>query len=471
MAAPRTQFYHPAPGIEAALQAVERTIRRAEGVAIVVGPPGTGKSLLLAKVAENVRDDFDCALLSGARICTRRALWQSILAAIGEPYRGIGESDLRMAVIDRVRQLGAAGSGLVILVDEAHTLPTRLLEELRLLASVPTPFPAVHVILAGSSKLEETLGLPRLESLAQRIAARAYLEPLDHAETGAYLRTQSRIAGLAWDRLFATGCDDAVFTATDGVPRLINLLCDQALLIAGEGGRVTPADIATAWGEIQRLPLPAAIARSRMHAAEPAAADPHVAPPATGERGADDGPGVIEFGSLVEETATRVGGGRCDPWDGPDVELIFEEGGDPFEEFFEHEERVVERFLVGGPHDFRGHPPVTSGSAPDLGRLLAEFDREAESVPAIVGSDAAAPAARHSTREPAGRAAAVREAADPLSGFAAEEGVEEADEDADMVVIEEDIGPAGAGFRGVCPVPPRDFRSLFTRLRRGTGGG
>ena len=85
MAAPRTQFYHPAQGIEAAIAGTERAIRRAEGVALVVGPPGTGKSLLLAMVAEHVRDDFDVALLSGARICTRRALWQAILAEIGEP--------------------------------------------------------------------------------------------------------------------------------------------------------------------------------------------------------------------------------------------------------------------------------------------------------------------------------------------------------------------------------------------------
>jgi Cdc6-like AAA superfamily ATPase len=108
MAAPRTQFYFPARAIDAALHATERAIRRAEGVALVVGQPGTGKSLLLAKVAEHVRDDFDVALLSGARILTRRALWQSILAEIGEPYRGIDEGELRMAVVDRIRGLAAS---------------------------------------------------------------------------------------------------------------------------------------------------------------------------------------------------------------------------------------------------------------------------------------------------------------------------------------------------------------------------
>jgi type II secretory pathway predicted ATPase ExeA len=248
MAAPRTQFYHPAQGIEAAIAGTERAIRRAEGVALVVGPPGTGKSLLL---------------------------WQAILAEIGEPYRGIDEAELRIALVERIRGLAATGSGLVVLVDEAQTLPTRLIEELRLLTNVPTPLPAVHIVLAGSTKLEELLGLPRMESLAQRIAVRSYLEPLDHAETVAYLRTQTKTAGCDWDALFAPGCDDAVFTATDGVPRLINQLCDHALVLRGESTMpVTPAAIAAAWRDIQRLPAPT----------------PHAIP------GADGGEPCLEFG-------------------------------------------------------------------------------------------------------------------------------------------------------------------------------
>ena len=99
------------------MHGLDRAIRRAEGIGLVVGPPGTGKSLLLAKVAESVRDDFDVAMLSGARICTRRALWQAILAEIGEPYRGIEEGELRIGVVERIRGLAAAGSGLVVLVE------------------------------------------------------------------------------------------------------------------------------------------------------------------------------------------------------------------------------------------------------------------------------------------------------------------------------------------------------------------
>ncbi|MFM8435280.1 MAG: ExeA family protein, partial [Planctomycetia bacterium] len=269
LAAPRVDFYHPARGIDAALAGLDRLVRRSEGIGLVVGPPGTGKSLLLAKVAESVGDDFAVALLSGARICTRRALWQSILAAIGEPYRGIDEAELRIGVVERIRGLAATGSGLVVLVDEGHTLPTRLIEELRQLTNIPTPMPAVHIVLAGTAELEEILGSPKMESFTQRIGARHYLEPLDHAETVAYVRTQMKMAGLDWDATFEPGCDDAVFSVTDGVPRLINQLCDHALVASTEAGheRVTPARIAAAWSEIQRLPPPAALAAGGMERA------------------------------------------------------------------------------------------------------------------------------------------------------------------------------------------------------------
>ena len=252
LAAPRVDFYHPAKLVDAALHGLDRLVRRAEGVGLVVGPPGTGKSLLLAKVAESVREDFDVALLSGARICTRRALWQSILAEIGEPYRGIDEAELRIGIVERVRGLAATGSGLVVLVDEANTLPTRLIEELRLLTNLATPMPAVHIVLAGTAELEEILGNPKMESLSQRIGARFYLEPHDHAETAAYVRTQMKTASLEWDAQFEPGCEDAVFTASDGVPRLVNQICDQALLLVSQAGRprVGAADIAAAWQEI-----------------------------------------------------------------------------------------------------------------------------------------------------------------------------------------------------------------------------
>lgn len=447
MAAPRTQFYHPAQQIDAALKSVERCIRRGEGMALVVGPPGTGKSLLLSMVAEHVRDDFDVALLSGASICTRRGLWQSILAAIGERFRGIDESELRMAIVERIRGLAATGSGLVILVDEAATLPTRLIEELRLLTNVPTPMPAVHIVLAGGLRLEEMLAGPRMESLAQRIAVRGYLEPLDHAETMAYLRTQTKAAGLEWQKLFAAGSDDAVFTATDGVPRLINQVCDHALVLVAECNRpVTPADIAAAWREIQRLPPPSGLEprteSPRSPVSTPAAADDAAPPPF--EFG-DDGMEMIEFGAGDDGVATIDSTPTAhDPWSGPDVEVADGHGDDPFASLFHDEPSTGEAWSATGPDDFSARPHVQSREGHALGRLLASLtspDEPAAAVPSAAPTPPAPTPPNRDEREP--------------------------DDDADMVLIVDDADDLEPVAGRVAAVRPDDYRNLFTRLRRG----
>ena len=476
MASPRTQFYHPAAEIDTALKGIERCIRRAEGAALVVGQPGTGKSLLLLKLAEQIRDDFDVALLTGASICTRRALWQAILAAIGEPYRGIDETELRIAIVERIRGLAAAGSGLVILVDEAHTLPTRLIEELRLLTNVPTPLPAVHIVLAGSGRLDEMLGSPRMASLAQRVAVRGYLEPLDHAETLAYLQTQTRSAGLQWDELFAAGCDDAVYRVTEGVPRLINQVCDHALVIVAECDRlVTPADIAAAWRDIQRLPAP-----SGMDSFSHEAAERGEAAAAFGGYPDDqesDACSVVEFGSgdglFGLETCVEPEGGEAggeepgsqtplarpgDLFGGPDVEMVFDGAGDPFEDLFGIQQGDSARYGMEGPDDFRDRQSVTVRDGQGLGRLLATFGR-ADMPLAPTDAPAATP-----TR--ASDDAVSRGPASDASGVTAGE-----IDDSDMVVIEEDLDGGAeaidAGSSDVFTVRPSDYRSLFTRLRRG----
>ncbi len=483
LAAPRVDFYHAAKQSDAALHGLDRLVRRAEGIGLVVGPPGTGKSLLLAKVAESVRDDFEVALLSGARICTRRALWQSILAEIGEPYRGIDEAELRIGIVERIRGLAATGSGLVVLVDEAHTLPTRLIEELRLLTNIPTPLPAVHIVLAGTAELEEILGSPKMESLSQRIGARFYLEPLDHAETAAYVRTQMRMASLDWESQFEPGCDDAVFTASDGVPRLVNQICDQALVLVAEAGRtrVAPADIAAAWQEIQRLPAPSALAQGAAHARggeEPARHAGIEFPADIAAESFEDGMGVIEFGTFGEpanvvsddlgvddtvlEQSVPESAGRAveslraeksgcsagaDPWHGPEVELVFDPYADPFEEYFEQEERVLERFVMRGPDDFSAHAHVASREGLSMARQLDAFEQAHPQPPIQVAAER--PIALAVTEEP------VEAAGEP--------------DDSDMVVIEEDLvdHPSDIHKKSIFTVRPGDYRSLFARLRRG----
>ena len=128
--------------------------------------------------------------------------------------------------------------GMVLLVDEAHTLPLRLLEEIRLLTNLArNGQPLVRLVLAGGPVLEERFASPKLDSFSQRLSARCYLEAFNRTETQEYIQSQINSAGGRGEQVFPEATCQSVFQATGGVPRLINQVCDHALLLAYVAGR------------------------------------------------------------------------------------------------------------------------------------------------------------------------------------------------------------------------------------------
>ena len=269
LSAPSPKRYFAAAAIEEARLRIVRAIARNEGPAILVGGAGTGKSLLLAVLAEQFAPRVAVVTLAGAQLCTRRALLQMILCELGLPYRGMDEGELRLSIQQHLR--GKEGPRrLVLLVDEADSLPVRLLEELRVLTNVASEgLPLVSLVLAGGPMLEERFAEPGLEKFSQRIAARCYLAPLGREETLQYVRSQVAGVGLKPEKLFAPDALEAIYAATGGVPRVINQLGDQLVWMAEETG-CTPLDAALvqqAWSDLQQLPAPwnhdgAAVAKS-----------------------------------------------------------------------------------------------------------------------------------------------------------------------------------------------------------------
>jgi general secretion pathway protein A len=258
-AAPRVDRYFPGRSIEPARTAVERAIERAEGTSIVIGPAGCGKTLLLQAMAERFRGRFDVAMLSNGRLATRRALLQAILFELSMPYRGMEEGELRLALFDRLQPGVTQADGLLLLIDEAHLLPLRLLEEVRMITDfMRSGEPRVRLVLAGAAALEERLATPRLGSLQQRISTRCYLEALDRNDTAAYVRHQLVSVGSEPKSVFTDSAIETIYRATEGIPRLVNQTCDHALVMACAGG-VRPIDsagIEEAWADLQQLPTP-----------------------------------------------------------------------------------------------------------------------------------------------------------------------------------------------------------------------
>ncbi|MEO8269328.1 MAG: AAA family ATPase, partial [Aureliella sp.] len=128
-ATPDTRFYYPHESVESARQTVVRAVLRAEGPVMVLGGAGLGKSLLGMLVADDLAARFDLVQLHAARLCSRRALLQSILFELRLPYRELSEGELRLSILARLEPSSDyAPDGVLIVVDEAHTLPVKLLD-------------------------------------------------------------------------------------------------------------------------------------------------------------------------------------------------------------------------------------------------------------------------------------------------------------------------------------------------------
>jgi type II secretory pathway predicted ATPase ExeA len=394
--APQTNTYFPAASIENARRTLERVIERGEGPGLVIGPPGTGKTMLCHLLAEKFTPTFAVALLSSGRLKTCQALLQAVHYELKLPYRGMDEGELRLSLIDFLEPTPDGPQGLLLLVDEAHTLPWRLLDEIRLITNlVRDGQPRVRVVLVGGPALEERFASPKLGSFAQRVAGRCYLEHFDRAETSAYVRAQISAAGGDSNRLVDEETLRSIFRATDGIPRLINQVCDHALVLASLGGhpRLSCEAIDEAWSDLQQLPLPWCDGQSRPgpesqivefgHLSDDAESMPEAIPfrasdanrmsPAQNlHLAAPDEPLDDQLDSIAEQLSEIDDGNEVSVTS--EVELDFPEFGDPFSEEFAEEEVVLDRYR-SEVEIFAEVPRVSSWEGRQLGSLLSPFDQ------------------------------------------------------------------------------------------------
>ncbi|AMV31095.1 hypothetical protein VN12_03190 [Pirellula sp. SH-Sr6A] len=260
LAAPSLDRYFPSNSMEQTVQTAARAISRAEGPVAVFGGTGLGKTLCCLRLAEHFRRSFEVVMLASSPLVTRRALLQSLLFELQMPYRDLNEGELRLTLMNRLQSPQDTGSdGVLLIVDEAQTLSLKLLDEIRLLTNIHrNGVPRVRLVLCGNMKLDEALCNPNLESLTQRLAARCYLMPLSIQETAAYAIHKIELCGVNHARVITRDALDALHRGSDGIPRLIDQLADQAMWIAAQE-RICPvtADvIGKAWGMLQQLPNP-----------------------------------------------------------------------------------------------------------------------------------------------------------------------------------------------------------------------
>lgn len=258
-ATPDVRFYFPFDSVEQTRQTVLRVIRRAEGPAAVMAGIGLGKSLLAQVLADDLSDRFDIVRLHATRLCSRRAMLQNILFELQMPYRDLSEGELRLSLMERMEPSpDHAADGLVLIVDEAQTLPTKLLEELRLITNFARQGQArARMVLLGSLQLEETLALPEMGSFNQRLAARCFLQPMNRVQTADFVRHQFACAQVDPKQIITRDALENVYVASEGIPRLANQVMDHALIlaIANDQYPISAALIQEAWSDLQQLPM------------------------------------------------------------------------------------------------------------------------------------------------------------------------------------------------------------------------
>lgn len=461
LAVPQPDDYFPGAAVDAALQTVFRCVQRGEGTAVVIGPSGTGKSLLCQVLARQFNEAFRVVLLDRGPQETRRGLLQSVLHELGQPYRGLDESELRLTLADYLKLADDCPSGILLLVDEAHGYPLRVLDEMRALTNLSADGqPRVRLVLVGSGTLEERLASPKLDSFGQRIVARCYLEPLNRGETQDYIQDHLRRAGGSVGTIFPIDACHSVHRATDGVPRLVNQLCDHALLLAyaNENRQVDSACVEEAWADLQQLPTPW---NGEKQACRPSAdviefgsldTDDDRESLAQSEPTvnllrvtSDDEEAAVEPIEQIERIESTLASleGEFEPAGsiGPEVELVFTDPCNPFDEHFEEEEPVVDRYTGDFSADDR--PAVTFPLLevePAVGRIVS-VNQEAASVVGGVWPQALDQAENSSASLP--------------------------DDDSNIMTIEDHYDEVQVEVRPVTPVRHQEYRRLFARLRHG----
>jgi type II secretory pathway predicted ATPase ExeA len=260
---PDVERFYSAQSAHHALSQACSSIERSSGTVLVVGPTGAGKTLFLQMIEEQFASIHKVVNIACARLEKRHDLLQNILFELNQPYLDMSEGELRLAIIDYLKPGSECPNGILLLVDEAHLLETSLLDEVRLLTNfVRDGRPRVQLVLAGNVKLEENLMDNRLESFNQRVATRCYLANFTKSETSAYISSAIIKAGAEENEIFTDCGMEVVHEVTEGCPRLINQVCDHAMILAASAKTKTidAACVHEAWSDVQHLPNPYAAA-------------------------------------------------------------------------------------------------------------------------------------------------------------------------------------------------------------------
>jgi type II secretory pathway predicted ATPase ExeA/phage tail protein X len=233
---PDPRFLYWNDSYREALASLRYGIQERKGFLTMIGEAGTGKTTLLRKLLDDLGPDAVSVFLFNPNASFEEIL-EYTLSELGVTI----PSGRKLAMLQRLNEFllaaFAEGKNTILVIDEAQDLETEVLESLRLLSNLETAKEKIlQIVLSGQTELAARLAQENLRQLKQRIAVRCRLEPLQRGELAEYIRARLRIAGRE-DHLFDDTSLDGIWGFANGIPRLVNTVCDNALLVGYAVGK------------------------------------------------------------------------------------------------------------------------------------------------------------------------------------------------------------------------------------------
>lgn len=229
---PDPRYYYPSAKHREALACLLYAVEQRKGFALVTGEVGAGKTMLCRAALERFGDAVEPVSLVHTSLSPTEFL-QAVGAELGLEVGGKGRVELLAAIRDALQDRRRRRRISVLIVDEAQDLSLDVLEEVRLLGNLETSTEKLlQILLVGQPELRRLIGTVRMRPLDQRMAVKFHLGTLSAPDVDSYIEHRLRVAGGQGLRLFTDGAKAAVARASGGVPRVVNVMCDHALLQA-----------------------------------------------------------------------------------------------------------------------------------------------------------------------------------------------------------------------------------------------
>ncbi|MFA5040953.1 MAG: AAA family ATPase [Bdellovibrionales bacterium] len=220
---------YPSKRHRRAITLLEYGVVSQAGFVVITGEVGAGKTTIVRRFLKDVGKDVTVGVITNPSESVGRLLdWIAFSFELKE--LGSDETTLYNALVEFLLAQYAKGKRTILVVDEAQNLSAKMLEDIRMLSNINNERDMLlQIVLVGQPELLDVLKRPKLRQFVQRITVHCHLDPLSPAETAAYIRYRLSLVGGASDIFDDLACA-AVYHFTGGVPRLINLLCDQTLV-------------------------------------------------------------------------------------------------------------------------------------------------------------------------------------------------------------------------------------------------